>query len=119
MTADYVLRIACPADRMATLSRIVGAEPTRSSHGYWSFEVSERATEGPVPFVDIFLGLLKGKYDLLAEVGIARRHVSVWIYCEYSDQCNLQLLAKDLRRLGEEQIDLCISCWQTEDPQEA
>lgn len=115
MKFDYMLKIHCPDEAIASVSKVLGIEPTEREYGYWGFELSERDSDDPVYFVDEYLGMLDGKYRLLERIGIARKDISVWVFGEYSGQCAMQFSSAELRRLGENGVDLCIECWEAND----
>ena len=58
------------------------------------------------------LGVLEGKYDSLAKVGVERSDISIWLLYEYAEQCNMEFDSQTLLKLGKEGITLCVSCWQ-------
>lgn len=73
----------------------------------------EIAEDGPnTDHVAGFLALLDGKYAVLEALGISRSDISIWLLRAYRDQCNMEFAPQTLRRLGEEGLILCISCWQ-------
>jgi hypothetical protein len=75
----------------------------------------EEKLDPPVDFVNTFLYILEGKYGELFKVGVEKSDITIWMYYEYDSQCNLEFLPQDLKRLGDNDISLCISCWQSND----
>ncbi len=54
---------------------------------------------------------MEGKYELLATIGIERKDITIWMLYEYDQQCNLEFDPIRMKRLGDNGIGLCISCW--------
>jgi len=105
----YTLRIqGATRERVASVLQ----KPSSEESGHWAFELKEGPDDPPIPFVDIFLGLIGEKYGLLESVGVSRDDITVWLLYEYDGQCNLEFPATDLKRLGEAGITLCVSCWE-------
>lgn len=81
----------------------------------WEYIIKETEDDPPVSFVDIFLDCLQNKYNKLKEIGIQRNNITVWMNYEYDSQCNMEFDPKQLKRLGDEGIKLCITCWEKKD----
>ena len=62
-------------------------------------------------FVDVFLGILEGKYDKLKEIGIEKEDISIWMIYEYNNQCNMEFSPSDMKKLGDSGITFCVSCY--------
>ena len=72
----------------------------------------EEELDPAIDFVDRFLNLLDGKYNALSKIGVSREDITIWRYYEYDQECNLEIAPNKIKRLGEQGISLCISCWQ-------
>jgi hypothetical protein len=58
--------------------------------------------------------LLEGKYQQLADIGVDVEDITIWKYYEYDNgQCNMEFHPKVTKRLGDNGIVLCISCWES------
>ncbi len=108
----YALKIDCEKDKLDDISRVLNLSPSSASPACWSYELVEKEKDPPVDFVNEFLDLLDGKFEMLREIGVEIEQISIWMYYEYDEQCNLEFLPKDLMRIGQSGISLCISCWQ-------
>lgn len=42
--------------------------------------------------------------------------ISIWRYYEYDEQCNFEFSPQELKRMGDNGITFCISCWDTGEP---
>lgn len=51
---------------------------------------------------------------MLKEIGIDRDMISVWYLYKYDEQCNMEFSPERMKRLGDNGITLCISCWSSE-----
>jgi hypothetical protein len=112
------------------ISAILGIRPNFKSKN-WCFsiirdydndddmeEICEYEHFDDIPsFIDQFIDLLDGKYEELAKVDIQRNDIIFWKYYAYDGQCNLEFTPKQLKKLGDNGIRLCISCWDASDPQ--
>ncbi|MEH1934731.1 MAG: hypothetical protein V7L14_13770 [Nostoc sp.] len=95
------------------VSDILGVD-TNSNNCYWEQIFIEEALDSPVNFVDRFLNLLEDKYQQLSMLGVHKDDISIWMYYEYDEQCNMSFSPEDMKRLGDNQITLCISCWESD-----
>lgn len=107
----YSLRIACEDNQVLKINEILQVERNYTAGG-WGLEVIQEETDSYVDFINHFLDIIDKKYDSLSKIGISRNQISIWIIYEYRQQCNLEFLAKDLKRLGVNGINLCISCYE-------
>lgn len=108
MRYRYILRIA--GEDPAQIARVLGASSVEP--GQWALALEEGPNDAPVPFVEVFMGLLEGRFDALEGIGVSRDDITIWLLYEYDEQCNLEFSASDLKRLGDSGISLCVSCWQ-------
>ncbi|MEH2239807.1 hypothetical protein [Nostoc sp.] len=110
MKYTYILRVDCGKDKIKIVSNILGVDT--NSNNYWEQILIEEALDPPVNFVDRFLKIIEGKYQKLSMVGVHKNDIFVWMYYEYDEQCNMSFSPVDMKRLGDNQITLCISCWE-------
>jgi hypothetical protein len=78
----------------------------------WGLEIVEEEEHEYFDFINYFLDLLEKKYLRLEQIGVFREHISIWMIYEYNNQCNIQFIPKDLKRLGENGVSLCVSCYE-------
>ncbi|MEH2423074.1 MAG: hypothetical protein V7K48_19825 [Nostoc sp.] len=107
------MRINCGKDKIKIVNDILGID-TNSNNCYWEQILVKEAFNSPVNFVDIFLNLLEDKYQKLSILEVHKDDISVWMYYKYEQQCNISFSPKDMKRLGDNQITLCISCWESD-----
>jgi hypothetical protein len=101
-----------------SITEIIGVMPTDKDFedkisNTWTYEVIEEQNDPFYDFINKFLDLLEYKYDKLAEIGIKRSDISIWYLYEYDQQCNMEFDPTRLKRLGENGITLCVSCWDS------
>lgn len=113
MELTYILKIHCKQDKKENVTEIVDTFPSRNEFSYWELILTQKDSDAYVDFVNEFLNLLQGKYDALLEMGIKRDDIEIWILYKYDKQCNLKFSPKQMQRLGENGITLCISCWES------
>lgn len=108
----YNLRILCSSDEQKEkVSKLLSVKPTKQMGNTWSLEVEERESDEYFDFINHFLDILEGKYEQLESIEISREDISLWFLYEYENQCNMEFLPNDLKRLGNNGISFCISCW--------
>lgn len=103
------------------ITEIIGVKPTdkgfektrQETPNTWTYQVIEEQKDPFYDFINRFLDLLENKYDKLAEIGIKRSDISFWYLYEYDQQCNMEFDPTRLKRLGDNGITLCISCWDS------
>ena len=78
----------------------------------WVLEKDNTDSEIFYDYIKYFLDLLEEKYDKLCEFGIKNNDISIWYLYEYEEQCNMEFSPLNLKRMGENGITLCISCWE-------
>lgn len=108
---QYSLIIDASEDKYEAINEILGIKSNYPEAG-WGLQLTEKNGDEHIFFIDNFLSLLNGKYQQLEEIGVARENISVWLFYEYEDQCNMEFSSKDLYSLGKDGITLCISCWE-------
>jgi len=108
----YNLQISCSNDeQLDKVSEVLNVKPTRRAGHVWCLEVEKNGNDDYFDFINLFLDILDGKYMQLASIGISKADISLWFLYQYEDQCNMEFLPNDLKRLGNNGIGLCISCW--------
>lgn len=105
----YSLRVTTKESNYNLVSAILNVRPLDLSKG-WIYEV-EKLDTGYFDFINIFLDILEDNYDRLYKIGISRDSISIWWIYGYDRQCNFEFFPKDLKRLGDNEINLCVSCF--------
>ena len=113
MQYTYSLKIVAPKLLDKEISQILEVEPNVPI-GNWEYEIIEKDTDPPVDFIQVFMEILEPRIDRLLELGITRDDISVWLLYEYEDQCNMEFSPAQMSRLAQNEITLCISCYQME-----
>ena len=114
MRNTYVLSIDCNKSNLESVDRILNIiSDKENGHNYWELCLVEEESDPFINFVNVFLDILDGKYDDLSQVGIERENIIIWRYYEYDRECNLEMSPAKMKKLGEQGISLCISCWQS------
>lgn len=57
--------------------------------------------------------MIEPKYAGLNKLNIRGNQITFCMLYEYEQQCNIALDPERLKRLGENGITLCISCWES------
>lgn len=108
---SYVLQIDSKSIDLNLIDEILGIKSALNSKT-WKFIVVQTEKDEYYDFINNFLDFLEGKYDLLAHLGVEKEDILFWLYLEYDQQCNMEFDAARLKRLGDNGIGLCITCWQ-------
>ena len=108
----YNLRISCSYnEQIDNISILLNQKPTKKIGNIWCLEIEEGESDEYFDYINHFLDILEGKYKQLESIGISREHISIWFLYEYKDQCNMEFLPSEMKRLGDNRISLCVSCW--------
>ena len=85
-----------------------------SVHNYnsWIYSVEKSDEDIYFDFVNKFLEILEPNFSALENLDIKKSDISFWHLYGYDQQCNMEFSPNNLKRLGENGITLCISCWE-------
>ncbi len=108
----YSLRIDGDSDLIRDKICLILNEESNMQYQTWGLEKIIDTNDTYVNYIDYFLKILKGKFDLLENIGIVKSDITIWMLYEYENQCNMEFEATDLKNLGDNGIKLCISCWK-------
>ncbi|MBX3165339.1 MAG: hypothetical protein KF900_12765 [Bacteroidetes bacterium] len=107
-------------DTFNKLTTILGVQPSDDFADFpnkipscWTYEVVDDKPDEYFDFINIFLDILETKYADLEKLNIKRDDITVWMLYEYDQQCNMEFDPARLKRLGDNGIKLCISCWDS------
>ncbi len=109
MSYFYSLRIDSSEDKYDEISKILGVGIVDYKLG-WQLEVNLN-NEGNRDVIAEFLNLLKDRYSELNQIGVKQDDISIWLIYEYKGQCNLEFEPEILKKMGENGIRLCLSCY--------
>ena len=94
------------------LNNVIGVS-SNFPHADWGIEIIQ-SDENFSGILVYFLSLLEGKYEKLESIGISREDISIWVLYEYEGNCNMEYDPVSMKKIGENGIVLCISCWEKE-----
>lgn len=104
------------------ISDLLGVQPMEDTlndnsndhYNIWTFEKEDDENDDTpyFDFINNFLDLLEPKFEQLEKLGIKRDDISFWYLYGYDQQCGMEFHPKEMKRLGESGIVLCIDCWQ-------
>jgi len=107
-------------DTFNKLTTILGVQPNDKFLNFpdnipscWTYEVIDNKADKYFDFINVFLDLLETKYSDLEKLNIKRNDISIWLLYEYDQQCNMEFDPQRLKRLGDNGITFCISCWDS------
>jgi len=104
-----------------SITNILGINPIKEDLTFlpnknpnlWTFEKVVESGEPFYDFINEFLDILENNYEKLEKIGIKRDNITFWFLYEYDQQCNMEFDPIRLKRLGDNGITLCISCWES------
>lgn len=105
----FSLQIFADSCLVNDITRILEIEPNLPQVN-WGYELKIEE-HSYTNFIERFLGILDGKYEQLEKIGISRSDITIWMIYEYDEQCNMEFFPDEMRRLGENGISLCVSCY--------
>ena len=109
MTIEYFFRIETDKTNYLKINSILGYESKKES-AFW--EVVLKNNREVDAFVESFIQKVLNSKNLLSKMGVnIPDDITFWCLYEYNNQCNLEFNSNILRKLGNNGIDLCISCW--------
>lgn len=109
----YNLRISCSSDiQKEKISRILGVKANKKMSRTWCVEVEEEEIDKYFDFIKHFIDILEGKYEQLRSIDISKDDISIWFLYGYENECNMEFIPSDLKRIGDNGIGFCISCWE-------
>jgi hypothetical protein len=84
----HKLKIRCDsALQHKKVSTILNCKPTRKYLiPWWLLEVEEEDNDEYFDFINKFLDILDGKYEMLQAIGIAKDMINVWLLYKYDGQ---------------------------------
>ena len=111
MNSEYILKINTDKDKLNKITSILGISPT-STENNWELSIFENS-ELYYNAIHYFLDLIELHLGDLNDIGITMEDVSIWYLYEYDEQCNMEFQPKELKKLGDLGITLCVSCWKS------
>ena len=121
----YYLRLDIQTDNTAdtfnNITYILGWTPKQpgkdkypdACYNVWSYSVDIGEADQYFDFINIFLDRLEPKFINLEKLGVTKGNITFWLLYEYDQQCNMEFDPQRLKRLGDNGITLCISCWDS------
>lgn len=103
----YALRIFTKKDLSSLFS-----SKLENKEGLWELEITEEEDDPYFDFIPYFVFLLKEEEKSLEALGITTDDINIiWLY-EYDNECSLEILPGQMKLLADNNLSLCISCWQ-------
>ena len=82
------------------------------AYSIWTYEIEINGKDKPYDFINNFLDILEPKFEELVKIQIDKDDITFWFLYEYDQQCNMEFNPREMKRLGENEITLCVSCWE-------
>lgn len=110
-TSYYSLRIQTDSSKHSLIENYLNIKSNYYQNG-WGIEVVVDENDKYFDAINYFIDILEPNFSKLFSIGITSYDISIWILYEYEEQCNLEFNASDLQRIGNNNINLNISCWK-------
>lgn len=108
-TIYYSLRINKNGNEIKTINNILNTKSI--SNDIWIYELAQNEKDNYINFIDIFTNILNEKIDLLKNIWIQKNDISIWILCNFEEQCNLEFSSNQINNLSKIWVWLNISCY--------
>jgi len=107
------IRFSPSRETLSSVNSILGIECLTDDENpsEWLYKVEQNESDKYYDFINNFLDILETKYSDLEKLNIVRDDITIWMIYEYDDQCNMEFNPQRLKRIGENGITLCISCY--------
>ena len=102
----YVIKIDSNKTKYTEITNILELIPTSIINNQ-EYEISKNTN-----IILEICKILQSNLLKLNKIGIKNKDITIWLYCEYEGQCNMEFSAKELLLLSSLNIDFCISCWE-------
>lgn len=79
---------------------------------FWMYEIIEKPDEDYIDFFKITESILDWKLQQLKKIWYWKGEISLWVLYWYRNQCNLEFTPDQLKFISQNNIALCISCWE-------
>lgn len=105
---EYVLKIETKEyDKITELLKVL---PTRIKYS-WEFSINEQNILY-TNAIDYLMNIIESKRDELIEMGVKSNDITIWFYKPYIGECNIEFSPEEMKRLSNNKVSLCISCWE-------
>ncbi|KAA0991682.1 hypothetical protein [Dyadobacter aurulentus] len=111
----YTLDIDTKPELFEWLEGLLGVKRNPNKN-FWAHDITYADKRPPMTAPTVighYLNLLESKYELLKQHGIKSSDITIWMVYEYNNECNMEFHPEDTKRLGDNGIILCVSCYQT------
>ncbi|MFV0530508.1 MAG: hypothetical protein ACK5MD_03630 [Flavobacteriales bacterium] len=107
---SYVLKINTEPEHYSKISNILGVSPTNRK-AFWEFSIDED-NDLYTNSINWFMDLIELNFKNLKNLGIKKEQISLWFYKPYQGECSMEFSPEEMKRLSDNNITLCISCWE-------
>ena len=107
---NYVLTINSDKENYSKITDALQVIPSNVK-SFWEFSIDEE-NKLYTTAIAYFMDLIESNMKKLNDLGIKKEHISVWFYKPYKEQCNMEFSPQEMKRLADNGIVLCISCWE-------
>lgn len=95
-----------------SVNKIMGIKSRAKFSNLWIFDIQASKKKSYWDVLNTFIDLIDSKFQELHLENIERKDITIWLICEYIEQCNLEFNPMILEKIGKIGITLCISCYQ-------
>ncbi len=99
-------------ENIQSVNQIMGIKSHAKYSNVWVLDIQTSKKKSYWDVLNTFIDLIDTKFQELYLEKIEKDDITLWLICEYSEQCNLEFNPIILERIGKIGITLCISCYQ-------
>jgi hypothetical protein len=102
----FVIRIDAEKEEYTKISKILNLVASTELN-YWEYEIKTKSDT-----IKQLFDIIYPNIQSLEKIGIKNENISIWLYCEYKNQCNMEFTPIEINLLSKLNVTLCISCWE-------
>lgn len=99
-------------NNIQNVNKIMGIKSHDSFSNLWTLDIEATEEKSYWDVLETYIDLISTKFKELSSENIEKEDITVWLICEYTEQCNLEFNPSILETIGNLGITLCISCYQ-------
>jgi hypothetical protein len=112
MKYSYRISIRVGTELQNEVQSILGI-PFKMGKYAMDYRIEKEVDKGYYDFIKVFMDILEPHLQKLFEIGLKTDSISIWALYRLSENndINLEYNPESLKRLGDNGISLCISCY--------
>jgi len=88
-------------------------ELSADPYAVWTYRKEIGEFDNDEHTITNLLAIIESKFDQLAEIGIQKTDIIIWLLYEYRHQCAMEFHPDEMMKLAQLGISLNIDCWES------